>query len=141
HESRVVYGDLGDESVLAATKVINRRDLPYVDRPLVQERRADRWHVEPERKTVGAPLQAEHQRSRVQIIDGADPDHVHRASPSRIASNRPFRSSGSSAAARTLRRTSSSALRRGPRSAASNGATESMSSAPKVSATCASLGP
>ena len=54
---------------------------------------------------------------------------------------RPSRSTGSNPAASMLRRISSSGARRRPSGASSDADTPSMSSAPNVSATCASFGP
>ena len=62
----------GTMRYVAAAQVLDRRDHPDVDRAFVQERRALRRRIEPQREQVAAQLQAVDQRPRVQIIDGAE---------------------------------------------------------------------
>ena len=83
-------------------------------------------------------LETEDQRTRVQV---ARPRQGGRAVIGPGESKRPLRSTGSMPAALMLRRISSSGARRRPSLVSSSADTASTSSAPTVSATCASFGP
>ena len=64
---------------LGAALVLDRRDHPDVDRPLVQQRRALRRHIEPEREQVGSEVEPKDERSRVQVVDCAETRRVNHA--------------------------------------------------------------
>ena len=67
------YGD--------AAQILDRRNHAEVDRALVQQRRALRRRVEPQREELVAQLEPVDQRPRVQIVDRAEPDGSHPRAP------------------------------------------------------------
>src|SRR5687767_917770 len=128
---------LRHQSVVGRLQIFDGRNETQIDFVRMQQRRTDGGHVVPHlpqlRRTVECPCQ----RAGVQVPDrsNADPS-VHE-----ITWKRPSRSTGENPAASIPRRTSSSGARRRPSGASSDAVTPSTSSAPKVSATCASFGP
>ncbi len=128
-------GDVGNDCI-APAEVLNRRNEADVDLAVVQQLGAFRRHVEAKGKP-GCAIQTEHVRAGIQVPDGPEADTRHRSSNSK----RPLRSTGWRPAARMFRRISSSGARRGPSERSSAADTPSTSSAPTVSATCASFGP
>ena len=127
----------GDDRVAVTAQVLDRRDQPEVDVAVMQERRARARQVVADVEAIGPAIQSVDQWARVEIRDGPNPNRRHQLrSP-----KRPSRSAGSPEAATMFRRISSSGARRRPRSCHPRADTPSTSSAPKVSATCASFGP
>src|SRR5204862_4030559 len=126
--------------------IFDRRNQSDVDRALVQQLGASGWDIEPHVEG-GVALEAIHQGTGVEIADRSEtnrPRTGHAAGLScgdETCSNRPMRATGVRPAARMLRVISSSGARRRPSPVSSAADTESTSSAPTVSATCASFGP
>src|SRR5206468_7189008 len=117
-------------------QIFNRGDQSKVDLAVVEQPRAFRRHVAAEAEPRRA-IETNYQRAGVQVPDGSQTNRHHEETRSK----RPFRSTGSCPAATMLRRISSSGARRRPSLMSSSADTPSTSSAPTVSATCASLGP
>ena len=123
--------------VAFATQVLDRRNQAEVDLAAVQQAGARAGQVVAHREAVATRFEPDDERTSVEIGDRADANDRHQ--PRRVKSAP--RSTGSPDAARMLRRISSSGERRRPSVTSSLGDTPSTSSAPKVNATCASLGP
>ena len=120
---------------VVAAQVLDGRDQAEVDAALVQQRGARRPARRSARRTARAGPRG---RGRAGLVFRYD------TAPRRAGFMRagaPSRSTGVKPAAVMLRRTSSRLARRRPSAGSSTSDTRSRSLAPKVSATCASLGP
>ena len=117
--------------------------IPTSIEPSCKQRGALRRHVEAKREEIGPHLEPEHERTRIQIVDGAEANrsvHVTAGARSRfetaVALDRLQRRRPD--VPRDLLERAAPRARGSPGSTA---ATPSTSSAPIVSATCASFGP
>ena len=118
--------------------IFDRRDQPEIDLVGVEQLRALRGHVEPQTEPSRlAAVEPVHQRTRVEIADGSETDGMLVApSESAVPFDRLEAGRPNAPADFFDRRTAASL-----RLVVVCGDTESMSSAPNVSATCASFGP
>ncbi|HUP29971.1 MAG TPA: zinc-binding dehydrogenase [Usitatibacter sp.] len=123
------------EGRLATVGYLDHTLKAEIDLAALQQVRAYRRHVVTHVPPLRVAVERPGQRPRVEIANGADP-YAHG-----MAVKRPSRSTAENPAASMLRRTSSSGARRWPSGASSEAVTLSRSSAPNVSATCASFGP
>jgi len=98
-----VYGairpdaDAGHDAVARSIEIRDRRHHAEIDLAIRQQPRALGRRIESQTDEIVPPLETEHERPDVQIVDSAEPDQLHLAVP---VSYLPFRSTGVATTAR-----------------------------------------